>query len=112
VFVPIWLQRDFGKWSTFGGGGCMLSHGGGDSLDFCLGGWAITSQIAPNLQVGAELVHSAADTRGGRASTAIGAGLRYDLTENYHVLAYIGPTLQNAAATAAYSWYASFLLTL
>jgi len=111
LLVPIWLQRDFGKWSTFGGGGCVLSRGD-DSVDFCLGGWAITHQIAPRLQVGAEIVHSGADTRGGRASTAIGGGLRYDLTENYHVLAYIGPTLQNAAETADYSWYASFLLTL
>lgn len=111
VFLPVWVQRDFGNWSTFGGGGCMLSRGE-DSVDFCLGGWAVTNQIARNLQVGAEIVHSAADTRDGRSSTAIGAGFRYDVTENYHVLAYIGPTLQNAAETADYSWYASFLLTL
>jgi hypothetical protein len=89
----------------------MLSRGG-DSVDFCLGGWALTTQIAPNLQVGAEIVHTAADTRDGRASTAIGAGFRYDVTENYHLLGYVGPTLQNAAQTADYSWYASFLLTL
>jgi len=111
VLLPVWLQRDFGKWSTFGGGGCQLNRGG-DSVDFCLGGWALTNQITPHLQVGAEIVHSAADTRDGRATTAIGAGVRYDVSENHHLLASVGPTLQNAAETADYSWYASFLLTL
>lgn len=111
VLLPIWLQRDFGEWSTFGGGGCVVSRGA-DTVDFCLGGWALARQVAPHLQVGAELVHSAADAPGGRASTAVGAGLRYDVNDNYHLLAYFGPTLQNAAQNGDYTWYASILLTL
>jgi Putative MetA-pathway of phenol degradation len=108
--LPFWLEKDWGKWSTFGGGGCVLNNGG-DSQDFCLAGWALTRQVMPNLQLGAEVVHQTADTKGGRASTAVGAGLKYDITDNYHFLAYAGPGLQNAAETGRYNWYASILFT-
>ena len=108
--LPFWLEKDWGKWSTFGGGGCVLNKGG-DSQDFCLAGWALTRQMFPNLQLGAELVHQTADAKGGHASTAIGAGLKYDITDNYHFLAYAGPGLQNAAETGRYNWYASILFT-
>jgi hypothetical protein len=63
------------------------------------------------LQVGAEIVHQGADSKGGRVSTAVGAGLIYDMSETVHLLAYAGPGLQNAAETARYAWYSSILFT-
>lgn len=108
--LPLWLEKDWGKWSTFGGGGCQLDHGGA-SQDFCMAGWALTRQVLPDLQLGAEIVHQTPVTKGGRVSTGIGAGVRYDLNETYHLLAYIGPGLQNAVETSQYSWYASILFT-
>ena len=110
VLLPLWLEKDWGDWSTFGGGGCVVNRGAG-AQDFCLAGWALVRQILPKLQLGAELVHQTADTKGGRPSTGIGVGLRYDISDNYHFLAYAGPGLQNAAETARYAWYVSVLLT-
>jgi len=110
LLLPVWVGRDWGKWSTFGGGGCVLNRGG-DSQDFCLAGWALTRQALPNLQIGAEIVHQSADSKGGRATTGIGAGLKFDLSETCHVLAYAGPGLQYAAQTNRFSWYSSILLT-
>jgi hypothetical protein len=110
LLVPVWLEKDWSRWSTFGGGGCVINRGG-DSKDFCLAGWALARQVLSNLQVGAEVVHETADTKGGHASTGIGAGLRYDVNERYHLLAYAGPGVQNAAETNRYSWYASILFT-
>ncbi len=110
LLVPLWLERDWGNWSTFGGGGCVLNTGGG-SKNFCLVGWALTRQVLPDLRLGVELVHQTADAKGARDSTSIGGGLIYDITENYHLLAYAGPGLQNPAQTGRYSWYASVLFT-
>jgi hypothetical protein len=111
LLLPVWLGKDVEQWSTFGGGGCVINRGG-DSRNFCLVGWVVTRQMSLKLQLGAEIVHQTPDSRDGRASTGVGAGLRYDLNENYHLLAYAGPGLQNAAATGRYSWYASLLLAL
>lgn len=109
LLLPIWLGTDWDKWSTFGGGGCQINRGG-DSKDFCMAGWALTRQVTENLQLGAEIVHQSADTKGGDSSTQVGAGLRYDLSDRYHVLGYVGPSIQNAG-NDDYAWYTSFLFT-
>jgi hypothetical protein len=110
--LPMWFEHDWddGKWGTFGGGGCVLNRGG-DAKDFCRAGWALTRQLSERLQLGVELVHQGADTRGGSASTQAGLGAKYDLGETLHVLAYAGPSLQNVATTTRYDWYTSLLLT-
>ena len=33
LLIPIWLGKNWGDWSTFGGGGCTLNRGG-DSQDY------------------------------------------------------------------------------
>jgi len=110
LLLPVWIGRDFGDWSTFGGGGCEIGHGGG-SKDFCLMGWALARQVLPDLQLGAEIYHQTAVTRGGRAATGLGAGAIWDLTGNYHLLASWGPGIQNAGETGRDSWYAAILFT-
>lgn len=111
LLLPVWFQHDLQKdWSTFGGAGCVINRGG-DSKDFCTAGWALTHQLLPNLQLGVELVHQTADSKDGRASTQFGAGMKYDLNDTLHVLAYAGPTLQNISANDRYTWYTSLLFT-
>ncbi len=110
LLLPVWVGRDFGAWSTFGGGGCVINRSSG-SQDYCLMGWALTRKVLPDLLIGAEIVHQGADTKGGRASTGAGVGLIYDLNDNLHLLAYGGPGLQNAAETGRYNWYTSVLFT-
>ena len=108
--LPLWAEKDFGNWKTFGGGGCALNNGGG-SKDYCLMGWALTRQVLAELNIGAELYHETADARGGKASTGIGLGAVYDLSTNYHLMASWGPGIQNVAATDRYSWYAALEMT-
>ena len=110
LLLPVWVGRDFGAWSTFGGGGCVIDRSGG-SQDYCLAGWALTREIVPNLHLGAEIVHQTADSKGGRASTGIGGGVIYDLDAHCHLLAYAGPGLQDAAQTGRATWYSSILFT-
>jgi hypothetical protein len=58
-----------------------------------------------------ELFHQTADASGVRATTAIGVGARYDLSDNYHLMAYVNRGVQNADETDQYSWYAAVLFT-
>jgi len=108
--LPLWVQKDWGQWSAFGGGGCEINRGG-DSDNFCLMGAVVTRQITPTLQVGLELFHQTPDTQGSDATTSIGAGVRYDLNENFHLLGYLGRGIQNADSTDRYNWYTSILFT-
>jgi len=104
--LPLWVGRSWGAWSTFGGGGCVLNHGG-ESQDFCVVSWAVTRQVLPNMQLGAEIYHRSADTIGGHPSTALGIGAIYDLSEHYRLLASFGPSIHNPPGTESYAWYAA-----
>lgn len=108
--LPIWVQKDWGKWSVFGGGGCQFSAAG-RSRDFCIYGGTLTRQVLPELQLGVEVFHQTADHAGNLATTSLGIGAKYDLNYNIHLLGYVGKGIQNARTTNQYSWYAAVLFT-
>jgi hypothetical protein len=108
--LPIWVQKDWGDWSAFGGGGCELNRGG-DSQNFCLMGLVVTRQVFSKLQLGLEVFHQTPDTIGGTPTTSIGAGIKYDLNDNYHLLGYLGRGIQNADENNRLNWYTSVLFT-
>jgi hypothetical protein len=108
--LPIWLEKDWGDWSAFGGGGCELNRGG-DSRDFCIGGAVLLRKVTEDFHLGVEMYHQTADTRPGRANTSMGLGAIYDLSDNYHLLGYAGRGIQNASTTNQLTWYSSVLFT-
>lgn len=111
LLLPLWVEKDWGEgWSTFGGGGCEWNRGRG-TRNFCLAGWALTRQVLPKLQLGVELAYQTADASDARASTSFGVGLKYDIDDHLHWLAYAGPGLQNLATNPGYDWYTSLLVT-
>jgi len=61
--------------------------------------------------MGLEVYHVGPDSVGGKATTGLGFGAVYDLSENFHLMASGGPGLQNAADTNRYSWYLALLST-
>lgn len=109
VLLPLWLQKDWGKWSVFGGGGCVLS--GDSSENHCLAGSVLTRQVLPALQLGLEVSYQSAQANGTPSSTALGVGARYDLSDTYHLLAYVNRGVRNANETDQFSWYAALLFT-
>jgi hypothetical protein len=110
TFLPLWLEKSFGDWRTFGGGG-YWNNPGADNKDYWFAGWALQRQIAENLSLGGELFHQTADTVDGKSSTGFNLGAIYDLTENYHLLFSAGRGVQNASSTNRFSYYVSFQWT-
>lgn len=110
VSLPFWVERDWGRWSSFGGGGCVLNRTR-DTQNFCFAGWALTREVLEGLRLGVEVYHQGADEKGGKVSTALGGGLTYDLSAHYHLLAYAGPGLENVAETGRQDFYAAILFT-
>lgn len=109
VLLPLWLQKDWGKWSLFGGGGCAINVDPGQ--DFCQAGAVVARQVLSDLQLGLEAAWQSANAEGAPSTAALGLGARYDLSEHLHLLAYVNRGVQNADATNQFSWYASVLFT-
>jgi hypothetical protein len=110
LLLPIWVQKDWGDWSAFGGGGCELNRGG-NSQNFCEAGLVVTRQLTKALQVGFEIFHQTPDTQSGLTMTSLGAGARYDLNDNFHLLGYLGRGIENTDATDRLNWYCAVLFT-
>jgi hypothetical protein len=112
VYLPIWLQKSFGDWTTYGGGGYWINHGGGtDDKDYWFFGWLLQKKVTDKLAIGGELFHQTATTIGGKESTGFNIGAIYDFDEHSHLLLSAGRGFQSASETNLYSWYVAYQIT-
>jgi len=109
-FLPVWLQKDFGDWTTYGGGGYWINPGVGNK-NYWFAGWLLQRQVTKDLALGGETFHQTADTVGGRDQTGFNLGGIYDFTDHYHLLFSAGRGLQNANSTNRFSYYLAFQWT-
>lgn len=105
-FFPLWAQKDIGPWSVFGGGGYTINPGAGNK-DFWSGGIAVTRDVAPRLNIGAETYFESKTEIGGKFLAGAGLGLEYDLTEHWALLASGGPILSHRSENGKYHFYLS-----
>lgn len=105
ALLPVWGQKDFGRWSVFGGGGYAINPGAGNR-DYWTVGVALTREVGERLLVGVEVDRRGADTVGGSASTSLGAGVIYELPGPLRLLASGGPTFDDAGGHGFHSFVA------
>ena len=120
LFLPIWLQKDFGKWSTYGGGGYWINPGPGNR-NFWYAGWVVQYQLTDTLTLGGEVFHltsfstgepgSVGFPLGSKDTTGFNFGGVYDLNKTYHILFSFGRGLQNVSASNLFSYYLALRLT-
>lgn len=104
VFLPLWIQKSFGKWTTYGGGGYWINPGPGNR-DFSFLGWLLQREVVEHLTVGAEIFHITASQVGGRVETGFNVGAVYDMTENHHLLFSVGRAFQGPTEFRSYLAY-------
>ena len=109
-FLPVWAQKDFGKWSVFGGGGVAINPGGGQCT-FTLSGVALTRSVGKRLNLGIEVYHETPQAIGGAALTNLGLGAIYQLTRRWALMASGGPGLQSPGRAEHSAFYASLQFT-
>ena len=101
ALLPVWVQKDIGPWSMFGGGGYALNPGVGNQ-NYWTGGAALTRRFGETLLLGVEADRQGADTIGGRASTSLGLGGIYRIKGPLRVLASGGPTFLDDGGAAGF----------
>jgi hypothetical protein len=109
-YLPIWLQKDFGDWTIYGGGGYWINPGAGNR-NYGFAGIALWRKVTGALSVGVELFHQTPSALDVRDSTGFNVGLTYDLSDNWHVLSSVGSGLENRGTTNQFSYYMALQLT-
>lgn len=109
-FLPLWLQKSFADWTTYGGGGYWINPGPGNR-NYWYVGWLLQRKLTDQITLGGEVFHQTADTVGGNDSSGFNIGGYYDFSENHHFLFSVGRGIQNAPTTNGFSYYIAYQLT-
>ena len=110
-FLPLWIQKSNGPWTTYGGGGYWINTGE-DNRDYCFLGWTLQRQVTDALSLGGEMFYQTADTISGRSSTGFNLGCIYDFTKSHHLLLSVGRAIQHASTQNEFSYYLAYQLTI
>lgn len=115
VFLPVWLQKDLGKWTTYGGGGYWINPGLGNR-NYWFTGWLLQRQITKQLALGGEVFHQTANMVGRTGATGFNIGGQYDFSEHHHLLFSAGHgslsyAVNGAAASHPFTWYFAYQWT-
>ncbi len=119
AYFPVWLQKSFGEWTTYGGGGYWLNQGDDTAnRNYWFFGWLLQKQVTRQLAIGAEIYHQTSTVAFGatnpiftQPTTGFNIGAIYDFDDDHHLLVSVGKGLQNAATTNEFSWYVAYQIT-
>lgn len=85
VLIPIWLQKSFGPWTVYGGGGYWYNPGQ-DKKNYWQTGVAVMREISKTVSVGAELFDFTARVKGEKSETGFNIGSVINVTDDHHIL--------------------------
>ena len=109
LFLPLWLQKTFGSWTSYGGGGYFFNPGDAENRDYWFVGLVIQRKMSESFNLGMEIFRKTADTRDGSAQTVLNIGATLDLSEHYHLLASAGHSVEGPSQ---FFGYLAFQITL
>ena len=105
--LPLWLQKSFGPWTTYGGGGAVLNPAPGQR-DYPFGGWLVQRDFGPHLTLGGEVFGQGRATGDERGFAAVNFGGSCNLNEHFSLLFSAGHSVAGDDHTL---WYFAFYWT-
>jgi len=104
IYLPVWLQKTFGKWTAYGGTGYWINPGKGNR-NWQFFGLTVQYQVMKSLSVGTELYHSTSSTENGSGETRFNFGTVIDLSETSHLLFSAGSSINGSTRLQCYIGY-------
>lgn len=98
--LPVWLQKSFGPWTTYGGGGFHVAADNHKAVF----GWMIQREITHGFTLGTEAFLTIPET-GETVQTQLNLGFILDFSERNHLLFSAGPSFGGDAPMQTYLAY-------
>ncbi|HZZ00742.1 MAG TPA: hypothetical protein VFE36_14335 [Candidatus Baltobacteraceae bacterium] len=90
--LPVWAQKSWGPWTSYGGGGYAFNDAPGQR-SYAFGGWQVQRNAGKALTLGGEIYYQGATTIGGRYETFYNVGGYYKPSDTVNVLFSVGHTI-------------------
>ncbi len=84
-YLPLWLQKDVGQWTIYGGGGYWINPGSGNK-NWEFSGILIQYNFTDSFFLGTELFHQSKSTIDSQSYTGLHFGGGVPLIKNYQIL--------------------------
>jgi hypothetical protein len=104
VFVPFWIQKSLGDWTTYGGWGVWFDTGNADR-HWWFFGWLVQRELFDRFTIGAELFHTTPEQAGGDGDTRFNLGTTFDITKSHHLMFSAGRSIVGDGLFQAYFAY-------
>jgi len=105
-FLPIWLQKDLGKWTTYGGGGYWINPGP-ENKNYWFSGILLQYSFSDSFYVGGETYYQTADTVDGKDALGFNVGGTLPVVSGIQLLFSAGRGLTHTS-TNQFSYYIAF----
>jgi hypothetical protein len=89
---PLWAQKSWGPWTTYGGGGYVLNQAPGQR-DYFFAGWLLQRDFGEKITLGGEIFAQGKTADDGKATTFANFGGFYNFTENFSLLFTVGHSI-------------------
>lgn len=101
LFIPVWLQKSWGKLTSYGGAGYWINPGTGNR-NWLFAGWEAQYDFSPVVTLGGELYYHTPDAIGSNPAAAFNVGGSINPTEKFHIIFSVGHSLVNEPFTTTY----------
>jgi len=104
AFLPLWLQKSWGSWTAYGGGGYGINSGASNQ-NWGFVGAVLQRQVLTNVLIGVEVYHQTARQIGGANDTAFNIGTLIDFNEQQHLAFAAGRSIDGPTEFQFYIAY-------
>jgi len=110
IFLPVWIQKSWGDWQTYGGGGYWINRATNASNHWYFG-WALQRNISERITLGGEIFHETEQLPADTSNTGISIGGTYNLDKQNRLLLSFGRAITGLEAQQRYSSYFAYGFT-
>lgn len=104
VFLPLWIQINSGKFTSYGGAGYWSNPGTGNK-NWVYAGWQGQYDFSETVTLGGELFYHTADANDSEAEVGFNLGGYININEHNHILFSVGHNITGANTTTGYVGY-------
>lgn len=105
--LPVWLQKSWGPWTTYGGAGYVINRATGQK-NYPFAGWLLQKDLNEKLTLGGEVFARGKDAEDGKSASILNFGGIYKFTPDFNLLFSAGHSVGGESHTIAYLglWWA------
>ena len=101
IFLPVWAQKSWGKFSSYGGAGYWINPGA-NNKNWIFAGWEAQYSFSPVLTFGGEIIYHSASTYDGKYGAGFNIGGSINPSEKFHIIFSFGHSLINDRMVSSY----------